>query len=565
MEKNNKKFSFIPKNKNKLYVLNKWDTSFFVFVAKLLFREFEIVELSAFGDGMEKLVHASRALEKHCYATICKFEKLKVVKTNEIEGNGSKTGTESVATTKGKTGKKGKKKKKEKIQLVIHLKRTPECMGKLAKCLAFTNWAFPKVECIEIKQKIAGSNRLSLPQTSFEVSQKVYENPYPLIMKPLKHFENRKGNLNKVVKYAWSWENDQKTFVEYSDDLNEIIDRSFLIYIENPANNIISLNLDIFTKPGSHEFNLVKMKVKDISKKRKESLQKVNGSWYHNGQVYEEKICQALESKIRSQQYKFQLYIKSYFLDFSTMTQTNKETNFNRNVQKIPRNTNYSQIVNRNREEETKSDVSSVFFKENISWFNYEKSDFKLSNLSSYDSEWKFVNTRFKATLFSNTVISIKRIENNELYSSYCETLARSVKLKIKNGKKSAETYERFLWHGTGKTDPHEIIDRRVACLSILYANESCMWGKGIYFAENASYSNTYSFKRDNSRFLLFCKVFVGEFVNLAPNKDLKEPPYMNIEKKIPYDSVQGSTGGSVIYIIYENNRNYPFYLVEYQ
>ena len=143
--------------------------------------------------------------------------------------------------------------------------------------------------------------------------------------------------------------------------------------------------------------------------------------------------------------------------------------------------------------------------------------------------------------------------------------MARSVKLKIKNGKKSAETYERFLWHGTGKTDPHEIIDRRVACLSILYANESCMWGKGIYFAENASYSNTYSFKRDNSRFLLFCKVFVGEFVNLAPNKDLKEPPYMNIEKKIPYDSVQGSTGGSVIYIIYENNRNYPFYLVEYQ
>lgn len=39
----------------------------------------------------------------------------------------------------------------------------------------------------------------------------------------------------------------------------------------------------------------------------------------------------------------------------------------------------------------------------------------------------------------------------------------------------------------------------------------------------------------------------------------------MNFEKKIPDSAVQGNTGGSEIYVIYENNRNYPFYLVEYQ
>ena len=91
------------------------------------------------------------------------------------------------------------------------------------------------------------------------------------------------------------------------------------------------------------------------------------------------------------------------------------------------------------------------------------------------------------------------------------------------------------------------------------------MWGNGIYFAENASYSDGYAFKRNSGiKCLLLCKVFVGNAIELVSDSNLKVPPYKDQVKKIRYDSVKGKTGGSVIYAIYGDDRNYPFYAVEY-
>ena len=93
------------------------------------------------------------------------------------------------------------------------------------------------------------------------------------------------------------------------------------------------------------------------------------------------------------------------------------------------------------------------------------------------------------------------------------------------------------------------------------------MWGNGIYFAENASYSNSYAFKKtfSNTKYLLLCKVFVGDAIELMPDSNLRMPPFKDEAKKIRYDSVKGVTGGSVIYAIYGDDRNYPFYVVEYE
>lgn len=58
-----------------------------------------------------------------------------------------------------------------------------------------------------------------------------------------------------------------------------------------------------------------------------------------------------------------------------------------------------------------------------------------------------------------------------------------------------------LLWHGTSGTDPSEVYKKDG--LNIAYSNDRCIWGRGIYFAVNASYScPSYSFKvNSNSNF----------------------------------------------------------------
>ena len=68
----------------------------------------------------------------------------------------------------------------------------------------------------------------------------------------------------------WKWENDQSSFEDYDDDVNETIDYAYEIYLKNENNKIISMYLDMFRNPGSHEFYLDEMKVVDISKGTKE-------------------------------------------------------------------------------------------------------------------------------------------------------------------------------------------------------------------------------------------------------------------------------------------------------
>ena len=78
------------------------------------------------------------------------------------------------------------------------------------------------------------------------------------------------------------------------------------------------------------------------------------------------------------------------------------------------------------------------------------------------------------------------------------------------------------------------------------------MWGKGLYFAENASYSLGYSHKHKNGvKGMFFAQVNLGKCNDMAPDKNIKTPPQ-------GYDSISGFTGGSKVYIVYANKKAYP-------
>ena len=91
------------------------------------------------------------------------------------------------------------------------------------------------------------------------------------------------------------------------------------------------------------------------------------------------------------------------------------------------------------------------------------------------------------------------------------------------------------------------------------------MWGKGIYFAQNASYScgaGRYSYPVSSNTFeVFFANVIIGNAIELISTTNLMEPPTVN---NICYDSVKGNTQGSDVYIVYKNVKTYPGLLVKY-
>ena len=66
---------------------------------------------------------------------------------------------------------------------------------------------------------------------------------------------------------------------------------------------------------------------------------------------------------------------------------------------------------------------------------------------------------------------------------------------------------------------------------------------------------------------MFIAKVLIGDSVKVMPNNSsLVEPPTCEKNgKQIQYDSVNGETNGSIVYMIYENSRAYPEYLVTYE
>ena len=92
------------------------------------------------------------------------------------------------------------------------------------------------------------------------------------------------------------------------------------------------------------------------------------------------------------------------------------------------------------------------------------------------------------------------------------------------------------------------------------------MWGRGTYFASEASYSHHgfshYNAERGVSQ-LFLAHVLTGDSISLPPNRDIKMPP-PKAGSNIRYDSVNGVTNGCLVYILYKLDMAYPAYLITY-
>ena len=169
--------------------------------------------------------------------------------------------------------------------------------------------------------------------------------------------------------------------------------------------------------------------------------------------------------------------------------------------------------------------------------------------------EWSKICARMRMTLKCN-VISVKRIQNKFLWEKYVQ----HKELMSHKGPQSMTEME--LFHGT-RNNPPKCIYESEEGFDMRYSREG-LWGLGNYFAENANYASCFAYKQFNEVLQFFLvKVLVGDSNKIPPDSTLRMPPF-KANSKIHYDTVNGHSKGSKVYITYSNDKAYPFYLISY-
>ncbi|NXL66145.1 PAR12 polymerase, partial [Chordeiles acutipennis] len=177
----------------------------------------------------------------------------------------------------------------------------------------------------------------------------------------------------------------------------------------------------------------------------------------------------------------------------------------------------------------------------------------QLIELDSSSEEYKKVKVDFQRTMPKTLIKRIRRVQNPslwELYQWYKEQMQKS------NGGKAAD--ERFLFHGTSKKYIDAIcqqnFDWRICGL------HGTVYGKGSYFARDASYSDYYCREDLHTKTMFLARVLVGEFT--LGSSSYVRPPLKDNQNF--YDSCVNCSSNPSIFVIFEKQQIYPEYLIEY-
>ena len=191
---------------------------------------------------------------------------------------------------------------------------------------------------------------------------------------------------------------------------------------------------------------------------------------------------------------------------------------------------------------------------------NENKFSVNLIRLGETSEQYYAIERRFAETLPQSRILKIEKMEN----AWHRKLCAKSLELMQH---KMVSVNEMLLFHGTGLKNPCEIYTDEIG-LDMRFSNDG-MWGKAIYFAQNASYSFKYAYKNEDGTLCFFlAKVAVGDHIDLPPQK-INVPPlktcHSHNEVKKRYDAVKGYINGSNVFMIYDNGRVYLEYLITFQ
>ena len=174
-------------------------------------------------------------------------------------------------------------------------------------------------------------------------------------------------------------------------------------------------------------------------------------------------------------------------------------------------------------------------------------------------------------------VKSIVRVQNLAMWQSYVvkrQTICyRDLGDKIDDDdlrKRAMRRFERsWLWHGSNVEVMDKILQQgfnRSFC-----GKNATMYGKGVYFARDASYSAypTYAVPDNKGyQYMMACRVVVGEYCRGV--QDAVTPDIRDHKTQSLYDSTVGLLSNDTmdnpsIYVTYHDAQAYPEYLITFK
>ncbi|XP_017274370.1 protein mono-ADP-ribosyltransferase PARP12 [Kryptolebias marmoratus] len=179
---------------------------------------------------------------------------------------------------------------------------------------------------------------------------------------------------------------------------------------------------------------------------------------------------------------------------------------------------------------------------------------YKLVPLSSSHKEFDMIQTLFRRTMPHSKITSIQRIQNPSLWKVF---YWQKEQMQKRNGGKPVD--ERYLFHGTDDTLVDAICDQNFDWR--MCGVHGTAYGKGSYFARDASYSDRYSRVRGTPNKVMFVAlVLVGE--STKGRNNYVRPPLK--EGSTFYDSCIDSMSSPSIFVVFEKQQIYPEYLIKY-
>ncbi|XP_065599220.1 protein mono-ADP-ribosyltransferase PARP12 isoform X2 [Cyrtonyx montezumae] len=180
---------------------------------------------------------------------------------------------------------------------------------------------------------------------------------------------------------------------------------------------------------------------------------------------------------------------------------------------------------------------------------------YKLVDVGNTSSEYIKIESLFQKTMKDYSICRLQRIQNPTLWQIF-----QWQKEQMKKLHKSNWVDERLLFHGTNPTHESAICEQNFDWR--ICGTHGTMYGKGSYFARDASYSHRYC-SSGSSRYRMFvAQVLVGKFVR-GDSEYLRPPPTPNNRNRL-YDSCVDDPKNPSIFVIFEKLQIYPAYILEY-
>ena len=190
--------------------------------------------------------------------------------------------------------------------------------------------------------------------------------------------------------------------------------------------------------------------------------------------------------------------------------------------------------------------------------------------LQAGGTEYNAVESSFLTTLKSRNVkvTKIERVQNQAMWQSYVvkrQTLCYRETGGVQNTDEAAQKralarFERcWLWHGTNAEVMEKILQQgfnRSFC-----GKNATMYGKGVYFARDASYSASTTYaapdkNNGNQQYIYACRVVVGEYCN--GRRDALTPDIRDVKTQSLYDSTVDRVSNPSIFVTYHDAQVYP-------